>query len=734
MFIFLARVTSRRYWWFLAAGVLVLIAGITYGLGVFGALKSGGMTAPNSASAQEAREAAQAFPQDRLSLILLMHSPTLTVGDPKFASTAAPLLAAIRRDPATVSVTSDFDTPDAVLISRDGHATFAVVSLRGDESTQEAAYLRLRRTLPSGPLSISWGGPVVANHEINAQVARDIPRAEMISAPLLLILLVLIFRSFVAAALPLVIGALSILGAFALMRVIAEHADISVFAANIISLLGLGLAIDYSLLLLSRFRDEMAMGKTIPDCLERTLETAGESVFFSGCTVSLSMLGLLVFRENFLRSMGLGGALAVFTAMAASLTILPAILALLGPRVNWGTVPLPRRRTRPYLEQQGAWYTLSHWVMRHAVLVIVVTLGLLLAAGLPTRHIRFADPGIVSMPPTFQARITGMALRRDFENGQDAPIQILLQMPASPISPQQLTALSAYVTRLRAVPGVQNIGSLVTLDASLTTTEYAVLYGLPFNADAQAAETHYLSRDRTLLTVGYAGDSQSPAAQRLLKAVRAVPLPSGASALVGGDTAELVDHLASLQDRLPLAASIILGTTFVLLFLLLHSLIVPLKAVVLNVLSLAATFGFMTWVFQDGHFERLLDFTSSGSLDAAIPVLVFALAFGLSTDYEVFLVSRIREEYERTGDNTGSIALGVEKTGRIITSAALLLIVVVSAFGASQVLAMKEIGIGMAVAVAIDAAIVRSLLVPATMRVLGDWNWWLPPLLRRTRP
>ncbi len=734
MFNFLARQTYRRRWWFLAIGVFVLVIGATYGIGVFGALKGGGYADPASPSAREAAEAARRFPKAQISLILLMRDPAATVDDPAFQDAAAPLLAAVRRDPATVSVTSIFDTPDASsLISRDRHSTFAVVALRGDAPAQDAAYQRLRRALPATGLQVSWGGPAVADTEINAEVARDIPRAEVVSAPLLLVLLVLIFRSLVAAVLPLGIGALSVLGAFALTRLAAGVTDISVFAANIISLLGLGLAIDYSLLFVSRFRDELAAGKAVADCLERTLETAGRSIFFSGCTVCLSLLGLLAFRENFLRSMGLGGALAVVTAMAASLTVLPAILALLGPRVNQGAVPLPRRRAGPHLEEEGVWYALSHGVMRHAVPVIVVTLGLLLLAGLPFRHIRFADPGIESMPPTFQARITGRALQRDFADGQDEPIQILLRLPASPLTPAGLNSMTAYAARLRAVPGVQSIGSLVTLDARLTPAQYAFFYGLPFNADAQAAEAHYLSGDETLMTAGYAGESQSPAAQRLVRALRAVPPPPGASALVGGPTAALVDHLVSLRARLPVAAALIILATLLLLFLLLHSLIVPLKAVALNVLSLAATFGFMTWVFQDGHLERVLDFTSSGSVDATIPVLIFALAFGLSTDYEVFLVSRIREEYDRTGDNTRSIALGVEKTGQIITSAALLLVVVVAAFGASRVLSMKEIGVGLAVAVAIDAAIVRTLLVPATMRVLGDWNWWLPAALRRRR-
>ena len=731
MFEALARLAFRRRWGLLFAGLIVLIVGVTYGVGVFGALRSGGLTDPASESSREAELVDQKFPDSRVSLILLLSSPAQTVTQPGFRGAARQILAAVKTDPATQEITSYFDTGEGRFVSRDKHSAYAVVSLKGTDEERADAYPRIKALVPKTALNVPYGGPAVGDYEVNQQVQADLPRAGEISGPILLILLLIIFRSAVAALLPLVIGAVSVLGAFALTRFLAHFVDISVFASNIIGLLGLGLAIDYSLLFVSRFRDELAEGKSIAGCLDRTIRTAGESIFFSGCTVTISLLGMLAFPESFLRSMGIGGALAVASAMIASLTVLPAILAVIGPWVNKGAIGLPHRKRVPQMDTQGFWFGFSHWVMRRALWVIPITLGLLLAAGIPFLHVRFANSGSDSLPATFQTRITSDALTRDFALSQSAPIEIVLTMPNSPLTPANLVALSAYADRLKRLPGVQSVSSLVTLDSRIPSWAYPLFYADPTNADAASARARFASGNTTLLILDYAGNSQSPAAQRLVQTLRALPPTPHAAALVGGDTAELVDRLRSLRVHAPLAGAVIVIATFTLLFFLLSSLVVPAKAVVLNILSLGASFGLMAYIFQEGHGEKLLAFQSSGSLDVTLPILIFSLAFGLATDYEVFLVSRIKEEYQRLGDNTEAIAIGVEKTGQIITSAALLLIVVVAAFGASHILAMKEIGVGLSIAVAIDAAIVRTLLVPATMKVFGDLNWWLPGPLKR---
>ncbi len=731
MFAALARLAFRRRWVVLAAGFVVLVIGATYGVGVFNALRSGGLLDPAAESSREAALVDQKFPDSRVSLILLLSSPNQTVDQPGFQDAARQVFAAVKRDPATQAITSYYDTHGGRFVSRDKRSTYAVVSLKGSDEQRSDSYPRIQKLVPKTALSVSYGGPAVGDYEVNQQVQADLPRAGEISGPILLVLLLIIFRSAVAALLPLVIGAVSVLGAFALTRFLAHFLDISVFASNIIGLLGLGLAIDYSLLFVSRFRDEMAAGKSIAGCLDRTVQTAGESIFFSGCTVTISLLGMLAFPESFLRSMGIGGALAVTSAMIASLSVLPAILAVIGPWVNKGAIGLPHPKRRPQMDTQGFWFRFSHWVMRRALWVIPITLGLLLALGIPFLHVRFANSGPDSLPASFQTRLTADALTRDFALSQSAPIEIVLTTPASPLTPANLAALSAYTDRLKRLPGVQGVSSLVTLDSRIPGWAYPLFYADPTNPDASSARARFAGGNTTLLVLDYAGDSQSPTAQRLVQAIRALPPPPQASRLVGGDTAELVDRLHSLRVHAPVAGTVIVAATFVLLFFLLSSVVVPAKAVVLNILSLAASFGLMAYIFQEGHGEKLLAFQSSGSLDVTLPILIFSLAFGLATDYEVFLVSRIKEEYLRLGDNTEAIAIGVEKTGQIITSAALLLIVVVAAFGASHILAMKEIGVGLSIAVAIDAAVVRTLLVPATMKVFGNLNWWLPAGLKR---
>ena len=720
-----ARAVFYRRWLFLGIALAVLILGAIYGAGVFDRLKGGGLDDPAAESSREAEAFARQFPDSRVSLLLLLRHPSQDIDAPEFQKSAKEILAAVQGDASVQSVTSYFDTEDDRFVSRDRRATYAVISLRGNENQQGDAYLRLKKNLLPGPFSLLMGGPVVADHEINEQVAKDIPRAEMIALPISLILMFFIFRSLVAALLPLLIGVFAIFGAFALTRTLTNAMDISIFAVNIISLLGLGLAIDYSLLFVSRFRDELAMGAEVPKAIETTLRTAGESILFSGLTVTLSLLGMLAFPENFLRSMGIGGALATAVAMLSSLTVLPALLALLGPNVNRGRLPARPPTTKP--PGTGFWYAFSHGVMRYAALVIPATLGLLFVAAIPFLHVRFANPGPESLPPHFDSRRIADILTRDFSGDAEAPIEIIATLPASPLNAAQLDALSDYVARLRKLSSVRDVSSLVSLDERIPADGYATFYsmGLP---EAETAKKRFVSGNATLLTVEYRGVGYDLATQSLVRAIRALPPPAGAKILVGGDTAALIDRLASLRAHLPVAAGAIIAATFILLCLLLSSLLVPLKAVVLNILSLGASFGLMTWIFQDGHLEKALNFKSANSLDVTLPVLIFCLAFGLATDYEVFLVSRIKEEYHRLGDNTEAVAVGVEKTGQIITSAALLLIVVIAAFGASEILPMKQIGVGLSIAIFVDAAIVRTLLVPASMRYFGKWNWWLPQI------
>jgi len=716
----LGRLTYGLRWLWIVVGVLVLSVGISYGINVFANLKTGGLDDTSAGSSKEAQLMLQSFPRSRVSLILLAKNPLGTIDQPSFRSAFQNLISAVETDSSKPSVTSYYTTGSPSFVSNDKKETFALIGVSGD---QDSAYLRIKHLLSNASIPVQLGGPAASDYELNAEVARDLPKLGAISLPLLLILLLLIFRSPIAASLPLLIGAISVLGAFAITRIMTSFMDISVFAANIISLLGLGLAIDYSLLYVSRFRDELDAGQSVESAIRTSSTHAGAAIFLSGTTVALSLLGLLAFPQMFLRSMGVGGAVAVASAVAASLTILPAILSVIGKNVNRLMIPVPISRN---LNRKSAWRTFGTFVVHWPVSVLFVTLGALFLAGSPFLHVKFANPGVDTLPSFFQSRQVADSITKDFPHSENPEIEILLTLPESPISSDGLATVISYANQLRELQNVVSVGGLTTPVSSRSESQLSAFYSQTANPEVQQIEKLYVSGSTTLLTLSYKGGSDDLSTQALVRAVRGVPIPDNSSVLVGGQTAELVDNLDSLGSHMPTAIAIIFATTFVVLLVMLSSVVIPIKAIILNTLSLSAAFGLMTWIFQEGHLHKLLQFTSSGSLDPTLPVLIFAIAFGLATDYEVFLVSRIKEEFDRTHDNTEAVIIGVEKTGGVITSAGLLLVVVVAAFGMSDILSMKEMGVGLAIAVAVDAAIVRTLLVPAAMQLFGPLNWWMP--------
>ena len=535
---------------------------------------------------------------------------------------------------------------------------------------------------------------------INKEVKSDIGRAEAISLPVLLVLLLVIFGSLAAASLPLAIGGIGILGSFAALRLLTLVTGVSIYSINITTILGLGLAIDYGLFMVSRFREELHRQPTTEDAVAATVATAGRTIAVSGVTVAVALAGLMLFPETFLRSMGYGGVATVLVDMLAALTVLPALLAVLGPRVN--ALRVRRAAARPARgEQSGAWYRLASSVMRRPAVYAVVIVVALLALAAPFRHITWGGTDARSLPAGAPARVVAEALNQDFPGNPASPIEVLTRLDGPVTAPAQRAALAAYQQRLAHVPGVS------------------------------AAQITGLRGDTARLDLRYAADPSSVTARQLVTAVRAVPAPAGSHVYVGGVTAQLVDELASLGHTLPWMALVICLATFVLLFLAFGSVVLPVKAIVMNALSLSATFGVIVWIFQEGHLSGLLQFTPTGSIDPAMPILLLAIVFGLSMDYEVFLLSRIRERYDVTGDNAGAIASGLQRTGGLITSLALMLVIVVGAFSASGITFIKLLGVGMIVALIVDATIVRVLLVPATMRLLGRANWWAPGPLGR---
>jgi RND superfamily putative drug exporter len=558
-------------------------------------------------------------------------------------------------------------------------------------------------------LEINVTGQPAADREIQDKAESDLQRAELFAFPIVAILLVLILGSLVAASLPLAMGVLSIVAALLGLRILTEVTDVSVFALNITILLGLGLSIDYAFLIVDRFRKELRT-KDVQEALVTTMSTAGKAVAFSGVAVAISMLGLLFFPMNFLQSMGLGGALVTALAAIGALTVLPAILAILGPKVNALRV-LPQESGK---EDVGFWYRLSTGVMRRPVMVIVPVVVFLVFLASPVLDLKLGSPDASILPSGNEIRVASEQLENDFAPGESTPINVVVQARGDVLQTDNLLALDRFASEIEAIPGVNRIDGLANKP--------------PEAIDSLAPR--FASGDFTRLSVISGLDRNSDTAQDLVKAIRAIEPANGLEFLVGGVTAQLIDTKNSLYDSIPWALLFVFGVTFIVLFLMFGSVVLPLKAVIMNALSIGATFGVLVWIFQDGNLAGPLNFESSGFLVSALPMLLFGVVFGLSMDYEVFLLSRVKEEYDRSGYNTQAVSKGLQHTGRIITSVALLFIVVTGAFATADIVIIKSLGVGMAIAIALDATIVRALLVPATMRLMGDYNWWAPRPLK----
>jgi RND superfamily putative drug exporter len=722
----------RGRWLVLLLALLIVSASTLFGTSVFGRLTSGGFTDPASESSRATDLLNAKLANSSADVLMLLQNSTLVATDPAFTQAATQLLSTLQARSEVYSLSSYYSTHNAGLISRDGHETLVLLHLKAtNETDKEQAYKALQPFITSSLLHIQVGGTVPVSIAINQQVSADLERAELITFPILALLLLFVFGGLVAAGLPLLIGGIAILGAFAVLRLLTNVTDISVFAINVVTMLGLGLAIDYALFIVTRFREELAIpGQEVQTALTRTMASAGRTVIFSALTVSTSLLSLLLFPQVFLRSIGVGAIATILVVMLMALTILPALLALLGRRVNALSFRRFFRRSvsvSQQTEHHGAWYRLSETVMRWPVPVALAVLALLLTLGWPFLHITFATSDIRVLPVTQETRVVNDHLSHDFAQQGNAQITIAITTPGDALTANNLASLDGYVRQLQELPGVQHVTSLVSVDPALTLADYQQLYAHLNLSPSLTMAAHQLANgDVTSVTMAIQPVDHSAAAETLVRQVRALHAPGGLTPLVTGITASQIDLLSSLSAKLPYALLIIAISVFVLLFLMTGSLIMPLKAILLNILSLAATFGGLVWIFQDGHLQTLLNFQSLGSIDATQPVLIFAIAFGLSMDYEVFLLSRIKERFDATGDNRQAVSSGLQRTGWLITSAAVLLAIVLGAFGTSKIIFIQEIGIGLAIAVIMDATLIRMLLVPATMRLLGNLNWWSP--------
>jgi len=696
---------GRRAWAVLLATVAIVAVAGWLGGGLEDDLSNGGFDDPDSEAARELALERETFGNRAVDAVVIFGSDELEATDPEFRAAVQATLAAVPTDRVS-SMVSWYDTQDPSMLSHDGNAVSVFVSLAGDNQDEFGEnFEAIEPILNDSDLDVGIAGPYAVYTDVNEVTKEDLLRAELISLPFVLLLSVLIFRSVTAALMPVMVGVVAVIGARAVIAGLNQITEVSIFAPNIITLLGLGLAIDYALFVVSRFREELALR---PDgdreasyaALVTTMRTAGRTVLFSGLTVAAAMSSLIVFPQAFVKSIGYGGMAAVLVAVVAALSTLPAVLLLLGRRIDSLRVPF-LARSRAVDTADGAWARLARGVMRRPVVVLVVITAALLAIASPFLGVKWGSVDYRVLPADTPSHIAAERLNTEFGPERSTANVLLTGADEDDVA--------AYLQGLAAVPGVVDVRPVAEEDGTV------------------------------LLRAAWEGNSQTGTSQEVVRDLREVASPPGTEALVGGLTADTVDLQESISDHLPWMALIVIGVMLVLLFIAFGSLVLPIKAVLMNFLSITASFGVVTWIFSDGHLEGLLGFTSSGFLDLTQPLVMVAILFGLSMDYEVFLLSRVKEQWDLTHDpstssgqrNDLAVATGVQKTGRIITSAALLLGIVIGAFSLSGVVFMKLIGIGMLVALLLDATVIRALLVPATMKLLGRWNWWAPGPLAR---
>ena len=706
------RVVHRRRWSVLGASLVMLAAS---GLLV---VRGGELEDPDSVVSSESGRASALLNSELpratgtppgTTLLFVFESDKLLVTDPAFKTALLDAIAPLRTDDRVQTIRTYYDAPaqSVSLLSRDRHGTLVSVTLRDVRSVADGYWEDLRGSVRSDTLTVMATGSLPLNHDINKTLNADLQRAEVVSLPIALVLLVLVFGTVVGALIPIGVGVLAIVGGIGGVFALSHFTNVSPYALNIVTLIGLGTAIDYSLFIVARFREELARGASREDALARAMGTAGRAVVFSGVTVAIGLSGMLFFEGTFLSSLGVAGAIVVAMAVLYALTFLPALLAILGPRVNaWGMPNLSpfRRQSGRGTEQIGLWRRIATAVMHRPLVVLVPTVAFVLIAGTPFLQFRLANADALILPPQAESRRGYDALVANFPGQEQSNVTVVAFFPdGDPGS----VAHADYV-RVTST-SISKLENVLSVAAPRTAGRVSV-----FNAISARPASTDDARD-------------------LVKAIRALPDPPDGELLVGGQTAfdlDTIDFVASHSLR---AVTFVVLMTLIAMFLLLRSVVLPIKAVVMNLLSISASFGAIVWIFEQGHLARQLNFTPQ-SLDPAVPVILFCIVFGLSMDYEVLLLSRIQEEYHRTGDNTHSVAEGLERSGRLITAAALIMVAVFTGFALADVVIIKSVGVGMAVAVALDATLVRALIVPATMRLLGRANWWAPALIARRAP
>jgi RND superfamily putative drug exporter len=725
------RFVYRRRW------ATLVVSGVLLGLSVAailtgGTLAGNGGFGANLAAGQAAKLITQEIRPEQAAtgsnMDLIFSSDTLKVTDQEFQSAVTQALAPLLQDARVTGADTPYSVPaiaQAGYISNDSHKALVIVHFRDDSITAQGYVSKVVAEIPTVPLKVVATGQVPINLAFNTTLEQDLQRAEVFALPVTLILLMLIFASIVAALLPISVGVLAIVGGVGGTLFLARFTDVSQYAINVVTLIGLGVAIDYSLFIVNRFRDELAAGASREDAIAIAMSTAGRAITFSGVTVAVGLSAMLFFQGTFLASMGAAGAIVVAVAVVYGLTFLPALLSVMGPSVDRLRLPFLGRR-KP--AGTGAWHSMALWVMKRPWVVLVPSLALLLIAGTPFLQLRLANGDVDQLPPRNEARQGYDTLVSDFPGYDQTTITAVVYYPdGGPLTADHIGAIYDLSRQLAALPNVIQVQSIVNVDRNLSRADYQRLYTGPTSAlPAGLQQALQLGVGKHIALIGLVTNKPytSDDARAIVNAVRNERVQDG-QVLATGSTAFDLDIVNYILERTPLAVGSVLLVTYIVLFLLTGSVVLPLKAVLTNLFSISASFGAMVWVFQEGHLSQLLGFTPQ-SIDPSIPVILFSIVFGMSMDYEVLLISRIQEEYRRTGDNQAGVAMGLEKSGRLITGAAAIMCAVFLAFAQADVVIIKAIGVGLAIAIAVDATIVRILIVPSVMRILGRANWWAP--------
>lgn len=728
----------RRRYVVLATWIVVILAALPFAPRAEEYLKPGGFSNESFPSVKARKVLSERLELSTLSVEFVFSHPEWSPFDPRFSGAVEQAVRGLEQYDQVGHITTHLDDPQRVSATSNTAQVTAGLTIDLDESIE---FLKIVATdVDPGPLDMIITGAPALYRDISLASEEDLRRGEMVAFPVATFALLLVFGTLIAAILPAAVGGGGVIVGLGIVFFMAQGIDMSVFALNIVSLLGIGIGIDYSLFYTSRFQEELRSGKSVEQAVLGAHASAGKAILFSAVTSLIGLISLVAFDVMMLRSIGFGAVAVIFAALLAALTLMPALLAILGTRVN-------RFRIGPdWAKRTGFWVPLSHWVMKRPWMVLIPTVSILVLLAVPAMSMRLGTVDATILPDSLESRRGFDVLREEFGFALSTVIPVAYTfgdedgdggLGNNPFAPRNIGNAYDVGRELERLEGVSSVVSIVNLDPTFGPDQYEILYTNPESiTDVSVARLvrETVREGAILFLVRSELHPFWPETRELVTEIRSLVPNDGGVLHVDGGAGEITDIINSLYGKFPIIVAIVLIVTYLSLMLLFRSVILPLKAVALNVLSILASYGALVFVFQQGHFSELLNFQAMGVIEATLPILLFAIIFGLSMDYEIFLLTRVAEAYQRTGDNVAAVAEGLQRSGMIITGAAAILIVVAASFVLADVVVVKAIGLGLALAVFVDVTLVRALVAPAIMRIAGPWNWWLPGWLDRILP